>query len=110
MSDHKAIKLAICGGCCMLILVAMLVMHAWPLWTGDAIYIRVQPIDPRDMFRGDYVILSYPISQLSANARSKYSRASDIRPRALKTRPRLPVAIASPDRSPISRLSARCRS
>jgi uncharacterized membrane-anchored protein len=27
--------------------------------------IQVQPLDPRDLFRGDYVILGYPITQLT---------------------------------------------
>jgi uncharacterized membrane-anchored protein len=30
----------------------------------DVITLKVQPVDPSDMFRGDYVILSYDISQL----------------------------------------------
>ncbi len=31
---------------------------------GDVYYVRVQPVDPRDMMRGDYVILSYEFSRL----------------------------------------------
>jgi uncharacterized membrane-anchored protein len=47
------------------ILGGMLVSHAYPLWVGQEIVLRVvRPIDPRDLFRGDYVILSYRISRL----------------------------------------------
>ena len=43
----------------------------WMLWDrisllrdGQAILLDVEPVDPRDLFRGDYVILSYPISRM----------------------------------------------
>lgn len=32
------------------------------LKTGDEILLQVMPVDPRDLFRGDYVILGYDIS------------------------------------------------
>ena len=31
---------------------------------GEVYYVRVQPVDPRDLMRGDYVILSYEFSRL----------------------------------------------
>ena len=37
----------------LLILVGMIVWQALPIWTGDKILLRVQPIDPRDLMRGD---------------------------------------------------------
>jgi uncharacterized membrane-anchored protein len=62
---RKALAAAAAGVVCMTILAGMLVSHAYPLWVGQEIVLRVvQPIDPRDLFRGDYVILSYRISQL----------------------------------------------
>jgi uncharacterized membrane-anchored protein len=33
--------------------------------TGDRVYLRTAPIDPRDPFRGDFVRLSYEISRVS---------------------------------------------
>jgi uncharacterized membrane-anchored protein len=48
-------------------LVVLLGMTAWrsyALERGDVYYVRVQPVDPRDLFRGDYVILSYAFSRL----------------------------------------------
>jgi len=35
------------------------------LHTGRTIYLRTAPIDPQDLFRGDYVTLSYEISRVS---------------------------------------------
>src|ERR1700722_19874827 len=35
---------------------------------GTEVTLRAQPVDPRDLLRGDYVTLSYNISQLPAGA------------------------------------------
>lgn len=43
----------------MIVLTSMILRSARPLVTGDTILLRVIPVDPRDIFRGDYVILSY---------------------------------------------------
>lgn len=46
----------------------------WILWdranlleNGREIRLQVTPVDPRDLLRGDYVVLSYPISRLQTN-------------------------------------------
>ncbi|QDV88144.1 GDYXXLXY domain-containing protein [Planctomycetes bacterium TBK1r] len=47
--------------------VVLLAMIATPLQTlvaGDTILLRVVPVDPRDLFRGDYVILNYEFSRV----------------------------------------------
>lgn len=43
----------------------------WMLWervsllrNGQAVLLDVEPVDPRDLFRGDYVILSYPVGRI----------------------------------------------
>ena len=36
------------------------------LRTGREIVLPITPVDPRDLFRGDYVILAYPLSQIAA--------------------------------------------
>jgi uncharacterized membrane-anchored protein len=43
----------------------------WMVWdridllrTGRPIVLDVAPVDPRDLFRGDYLVLSYPIARL----------------------------------------------
>jgi uncharacterized membrane-anchored protein len=48
----------------LLILVGMIAMRAVPLVTGQTVLVRVVPVDPRDLFRGDYVILSYEFSRV----------------------------------------------
>ena len=47
----------------LVILVGMIALRAIPLMTGQTVLVRVTPVDPRDFFRGDYVILSYDFSQ-----------------------------------------------
>jgi uncharacterized membrane-anchored protein len=41
----------------------MIALRAAPLVTGQTVLVRVAPVDPRDFFRGDYVILSYDFSR-----------------------------------------------
>ncbi len=50
----------------IVILLAMIALRAAPLVTGQTVLVRVQPVDPRDLFRGDYVILSYDFSRVSS--------------------------------------------
>jgi uncharacterized membrane-anchored protein len=38
----------------------------WILRTGPSVWLRTAPIDPRDLFRGDYVTLGYEISTIPA--------------------------------------------
>jgi uncharacterized membrane-anchored protein len=47
----------------LLILLGMIALRALPLITGRTVLVRVVPVDPRDLFRGDYVILSYDFSR-----------------------------------------------
>ena len=49
----------------VVVLLAMITIHIKPLLTGDTIVLRVVPVDPRDLFRGDYVILSYDLSRIT---------------------------------------------
>lgn len=36
------------------------------LRTGNAVLLKTVPVDPRDLFRGDYVVLEYEISTINA--------------------------------------------
>lgn len=45
-------------------LVSMITGRAMVLRDGEEIVLSVEPVDPRDLLRGDYVILSYNISSL----------------------------------------------
>jgi uncharacterized membrane-anchored protein len=48
----------------IMILLGMIALRAAPLVTGQTVLVRVEPVDPRDLFRGDYVILSYDFSRV----------------------------------------------
>lgn len=48
-------------------LVYMIVDRASVLGSAMTITLKVIPVDPSDMFRGDYVILNYDISRIDAN-------------------------------------------
>jgi uncharacterized membrane-anchored protein len=44
----------------------MIAKRMYLLQTGQVIRLKCEPIDPRSLFSGDYVILNYTISQLSS--------------------------------------------
>ena len=50
----------------MAVLVGMYVTAALPLWTGAEIRLATAPVDPRSLFRGDYALLSYDISEIDS--------------------------------------------
>lgn len=51
-----------------LVLLVLVEQRARILRGGTEIRLRSVPVDPRDLFRGDYVILAYPISTVEAEA------------------------------------------
>ena len=66
----QPLRTAIAGAICLSILSGVLVVHAWPLWTGQAALLPVTPVDPRDMFRGEYVRLNTPATRLAVRSES----------------------------------------
>ncbi|MGE0268960.1 MAG: GDYXXLXY domain-containing protein [Candidatus Omnitrophota bacterium] len=48
----------------------------YTLRTGKEILLKTRPVDPRDLFRGDYVILRYDISQIDTGSHTNPSHAS----------------------------------
>ena len=60
--ERKVLKIAVAAQ--LLVLVAMIALRSLPLVTGQTVLVRVQPVDPRDLLRGDYVILSYDFSRV----------------------------------------------
>jgi len=42
-----------------------IVIKEHTLRTGQEVILKTMPVDPRDLFRGDYVTLSYPISNIN---------------------------------------------
>ncbi len=47
-----------------LILTAVIGYNQFTTWTGETVRLRVEPVDPRDPFRGHYVNVQYAISVL----------------------------------------------
>ena len=45
-------------------IVGTTVIQERALWRGERILLETRPVDPRDLLRGDYVILSYKISDV----------------------------------------------
>lgn len=62
MKQREPVVLAIAVAFQFIVLVSMIVLHAAPLLYGEKVIVKVVPVDPRDLFRGDYVILSYDFS------------------------------------------------
>ncbi|MAG11294.1 MAG: hypothetical protein CMI52_00595 [Parcubacteria group bacterium] len=42
-------------------------MKEYTIQTGEEVLLKTIPVDPRDLFRGDYVILSYEISRFESD-------------------------------------------
>lgn len=59
--------IAIIGVCAQLAVLAFMAGdREWLIYSGQTVYLRTRPIDPRDPFRGDYVRLDYEISTLNS--------------------------------------------
>lgn len=43
------------------VILSLVVRYEWRLWRGAPIVLETVPVDPRDLFRGDYVDLDYNI-------------------------------------------------
>ncbi len=63
LKERDRTFLVVFAGFQFVVLLAMIFLRLLPLLTGETILLRVAPVDPRDFFRGDYVILSYDFSR-----------------------------------------------
>lgn len=48
----------------LLLMASLIGMKQWTLRTGEHILLKAAPVDPRELFRGDYVALGYEITHL----------------------------------------------
>lgn len=53
------------------VLLAISFQREWIYRTGNIVYLRTAPVDPRDIFRGDYVQLDYDLAIPEASSISK---------------------------------------
>lgn len=49
----------------VILLFGFIAYKEYTLKTGEKILLKTRPIDPRDLFRGDYIVLTYEISSLN---------------------------------------------
>lgn len=59
----------------ILVLGSMIVQSAWTLAVGESILLRVVPVDPRDIFRGDYVILGYDFTRMRPEGERQWDQS-----------------------------------
>lgn len=60
----------------ILLIIAMLAYALMPLYLGKEVKVRVKLYDPRDLFRGNYVSLSYDFSDFSNLQQYKFDEKS----------------------------------
>lgn len=60
-------RMAIVVAVLTLVLFAMIGRKQWTLATGIPVQLETQPVDPRSLFRGDYVRLNYKISSFTVH-------------------------------------------
>jgi uncharacterized membrane-anchored protein len=64
IKGHERLVLLAAAAFQMVVLVAMIGLRVTPLLAGETILVRVVPVDPRDLFRGDYMVLGYDFSRV----------------------------------------------
>jgi len=64
---NKKVFLAI-GIFWLVIILGFVVFKEFTLKTGEELMLKTRPVDPRDLFRGDYIVLDYEISRLDINS------------------------------------------
>ncbi len=56
-------------GIWFVVIASMVAKNEYTLRYGKEVYLKTVPVDPRDLMRGDYVVLNYEIAQLRSKAR-----------------------------------------
>ena len=57
----------------LLLICSFVIKNEYTLQTGREVLLRTVPVDPRDLLRGDYVILNYEISQYPMDSNYNYN-------------------------------------
>ncbi|MCW8885360.1 MAG: GDYXXLXY domain-containing protein [Motiliproteus sp.] len=59
----------------MIVLATEYLSSVWPLWYGTPVVLKTEPVDPRSLFRGNYVRLNYAASRIDAKqAQGRFKR------------------------------------
>jgi uncharacterized membrane-anchored protein len=83
MNRHIVIGVVVAIILQIVVLVGMVITASLPLWVGTDIRVRTLPIDPRSLFRGNYVRLNYDFSRLyqhqwSSEAKTRKLRVGEV--------------------------------
>lgn len=70
----------------MLVLATEYLSSVWPLWFGTPVMLRTAPVDPRSLFRGNYVRLNYDISTIKSTLTNEHFKRSEVGYVSLKER------------------------
>ncbi len=62
----------------MLVLAAEYLSSVWPLWFGTPVILKTAPIDPRSLFRGNYVRLNYDISSINKGLTGEHFKRGEV--------------------------------
>jgi uncharacterized membrane-anchored protein len=66
--NRRSINFLVVVGLQFAILLSVIGFKQYTVWTGETVLLKVQPLDPRSLFHGDYVHLNYTISTLDPRA------------------------------------------
>lgn len=70
-------RVAVLVGVQLLLVAAVFVPSAFTSVTGEEVVVETAPVDPRDLFRGDYVDLRYEISTVTVSDRD-FQRGDEV--------------------------------
>ncbi len=81
MKNHK--RFLLLGLFWLIIILVFIGFKEYTLRTGREVFLKTEPVDPRDLFRGDYVVLNYEISsldfvKLGGESQGEFIRGEDI--------------------------------
>jgi uncharacterized membrane-anchored protein len=68
LNSHLQIIIIVAIAFQIIVLLATIVQRSAPLVHGKTVLLRVVPVDPRDLFRGDFVTLSYSFSRVTSSS------------------------------------------
>jgi len=65
MNTRKIRLLTLFSAGQIVVILTLFVHSVYPLWIGKEITVNLTPVDPRSIFRGQYVVLRYNFSQVN---------------------------------------------
>lgn len=103
------IGLTLTIGAQMLTLATEYLTSVWPLWFGTPVILKTAPVDPRSLFRGNYVRLNYDISTFNKNFTKENFKRSEVAYVTLKEKDGVFIATGLHREKPKSAVSIRGR-